>query len=136
MTYEKNLSDELLKRNGTQRGQLSDSTREDLRKLITRDKVLVRRSKWAMIISWTIIVAWLGGGRLLAALWGKDPSGMNFPGIVLVLAMAMPYIAIVCTVSYFIRSRSLTSRQIQARLANIEEQLLRIVESQEEKSRD
>ena len=44
--------------------------------------------------------------------------------------VAGPYIAIVFTISYFLRSRSLSSRQIQAKLADIEEQLRRISEGQ------
>ena len=46
--------------------------------------------------------------------------------ISVIIFQALFLIAIVLTISLFIRSRTLTLRQIQTRLANIEEQLKRI----------
>ena len=137
MTSDKTLREALLKQNGIVPGTISDEEREEVRRMLARDKARVRRMKWAAIIGWLLV--------LLPYLAAAAMSGLNAMGIgihedaiketigaqvLMVFAVAMPYVAIALTISYFFRSRSLSSRQIQAQLSDIEEQLRRISESQ------
>ncbi len=126
MGDDKRLGEELLKQNGIVPGQVSHGERDAIRRMLARDKARVRRMKWAAIISWLLLPSLFLLAYVVNALGGKAAIDTIGGGIMAVLFIATPYIAIVFTISYFFRSRSLNSRQIHAKLADIEEQLKRI----------
>ena len=133
MTEHEKLREELLKQNGMVSGRISLAERERICQMLARDQARVRRMKWATIIAWLlpalsliVVVAIIGAS-------GASDGDTIVGGIMIILFFATPCIAIIFTVFYFIRSRSLNSRQIHAKLADIEEQLKRISQNQEAK---
>jgi len=96
-------------------------------KILLRDAVRVRRMKWITITAWAVVVICFVGVSLL---WIVSPSAdrsehptsgwvasmMSMQSLARVLA---PF-ALIFTISFYIRSRTLTIHQIQARLTGIE----------------
>ena len=118
MATEKNLREELLKQNSIGRqpgGELRD-------KVLARDQVRVARMRRLTIYTWILV----GAGPVVAAVFGLlfpdvlDP--VLLPGLI-VIWRALLLIAVIFTISWYVRWGTLTLRQIQSSLALIEEHL-------------
>ncbi len=122
MATEKNLREELLKQNsvGTQPGtNLRD-------KVLAKDQARVARMRKLTICSWIVV-----GASLIAA--GVVRVVLSFPDLSVDMSLLGPtfivvwqgllLIAIIFTISLYVRSRTLTMHQIQSSLALIEEHL-------------
>ena len=126
MDKAKDIKEELLKQMDENSDQTSVKTPQEI---IARDTHRVRRLKRIVIISWSVVVGCFVTGAFLCAREGALFYGASSDEIWLwtrVLAVALrPFllIAIILTISLYIRSRTLTLRKIQARLAGIEEYL-------------
>jgi hypothetical protein len=99
-------------------------------RILARDAARVKRMKWITIITWLLVAVCFVVGGLLEYVEEKGPilteSEVLWMGFALALSWILALFAILFTISYYIRSRNLTIRQIQMRLAGIEEQLRQI----------
>ena len=120
MTAEKNLRDELLKQNGVgpQKG-------DDLRdKVLAKDQANVTRMRRLVPYSWIVV-----GASLVVA----GVVRLSFPDVIESKPQLVPLfitvwqglllIAVIFTISLYVRSRTLTMHQIQSSLALMEEHL-------------
>jgi len=128
MAKEKNIKNGLLSQMNT---DLSADNQKIRQEMLLRNTSRVKRIKWIVIVSWLLVIIFYATAAVvelnirgmendtmyMSALWGS---------ISVIVFQALFLIAIVLTISYFIRSRSLTLQQIQNRLAGIEEQLKKL----------
>jgi hypothetical protein len=128
MAIENNIKVELLKQMDTNSSASGDEIR---RSIIMKNTARVRRLKWLTIIIWILVVICFAVGAIIECnVRGIENDTLYKDTLLIAISsiifQAILLIAIVLTVSFFIRSRSLTLQQIQNRLANIEEQLKRM----------
>ena len=128
MRHDKNLSEELLRQNGIEAGKIPDGERKELQQMIAKDKARVRFAKKAMITSWVLVPLCLLVGGVIEVLWPQLALDHGHaPGAIVVFAVMASYVlilvAIVFTISFLVRSRSASLRQIQASLSDIQQQL-------------
>lgn len=128
MATEKNIKNGLLNQMNT---DLSTDNQKIRQEMLSRNTSRVKRIKWIVIVSWLLVVIFYAIAAVvelnirgmendtmyMSALWGS---------ISVIVFQALFLIAVVLTISYFIRSRSLTLQQIQNRLAGIEEQIKKL----------
>ncbi len=127
------LAEELLKQDGADAENASEKTRKELGLMIARDKAHLKRLKWIAIVSWALVVL---SSVVLFFTAAVASSGLGWSwvnvltfslalrkGVEVVLFYVIVLVAVVSTVLCLLTSRSLTLRQLRARLANIEEQL-------------
>jgi hypothetical protein len=122
MTTEKNLREELLRQNSVGR-QPGDELRD---KVLAKDQARVARMRKLTICSWIVVGASLvAAGVVRVVLSAPDiavDKSLLVPTFIIVW-QALVLIAAVFTISWYVRSRTLTMHQIQASLALIEEHL-------------
>ncbi len=120
MATEKNFKEELLNQNG-----IGTQAAAELRdKVLARDQAAVARMRRLTHYSWIAVVASLVAAGAVR-LWFPDVREFR-PELVptfIIVWQALLLIAIVLTISLYVRSRTLTMHQIQASLALIEEHL-------------
>jgi len=121
------IKEELLK----QMDNNSHVNAKSAQKIIAQDMARVRRMKWVTASSWLLVViCFLVTGVIQCDVKNVDnnSSYLNMMRISLTILIfrALLLIAVFLTISLYIRSRTLTMHQIQARLAKIEEQLKRM----------
>ncbi len=125
----KNLAGELLRQNGLNPGVLSDEDRERLRDIFSRDEARVNRVKWVAIVCWVLFLGIPITGMLVSTVFDASEGGQlarTLTDVVAIVEMCVFWVAIVCTVSWFIRARSLGQRRILAKLTDIERQIARM----------
>ena len=136
MTNHNELCNELLKQNGMQADSIVGPDRVRLEQLVARESIRVRRMKWATGISWGLVaLVWGVGGvvesfQRLGGLFSSEDPRLLETTLAVILSHGLIPIAVICTISLYLRSRTATTRQIQLRLANIEEQLGTLSEKQ------
>ena len=126
MVDNKDLGKELLKSNGMEYGKISQEERQKFRRLVARDKTRIQRMKWATVIAWGMLaVLWiylfLVGQRSVSS---RDHDPVSFVWLLLLPCLFL--IAILFTVSLYIRHKTATHRQMQSALMHIQEQLDRL----------
>jgi len=119
MTPEKNLKNELLKQNG-----VSTDKANDLRdKILARDKARVARMRKLVVVAWALVAAC----PVAMAISHLLPLGPKLervlPALLIIPLEGLFLIAVIFTISLYVRSRTLTMHQIQSSLALIEEHL-------------
>jgi len=126
MAKENDIKEELLKQMDSESHEKAETHASSLDEIIAKDRARIKRLKWATVISWVLVAfclipaAFLEHARRSAAL---IPSELVVLSTLAVTLRALLLIAVILTISLYIRSRTLTIHQIQARLANIEELL-------------
>ncbi len=128
MANEKNIKNGLLSQMNTDSAINDQKIRQEI---ISRNTARVKRLKWIVIVSWSLVIICFTIGAILELNIRGIESDTLYMGTLLVsisviVSEALFLIAIVLTISFFIRSRSLTLQQIQNRLAGIEEQLKKL----------
>ncbi len=139
MKGDNQFANELLRQNTAESGQASERAREELRLMIAKEKVRLKRLKWVALISWALVLFSRAVLLVTTAIVSAD-HGWDL-GQMLAFALALPkgievmvfYLvlltAVVATILLFIKSRSLAMRQIQARLADVEERVRQLSQS-------
>lgn len=111
-----------------------DSQKYSANQIITKDMIRVKKIKKATITSWAITVPLLifavlweisGFHRLPDTVW-KASIFVIFPTLVKVIK-AMIFITVVLTIYFYVRLRTLSIKQINIRLARIEEHIKNII---------
>ena len=126
MTSEMNIKDELLK----QMGPAPDKGTTE--RILTRDAARVRRMKWINIVFWSVVGAAYVGGALLELALKQEAISEGYAILMtslIALSNILTPFGLIFLISYWLRSRSLTIRQIQARLAGIEQQLRELAQA-------
>ncbi len=131
MTTKANIGQELLKQMDDTSAETPDCKKIPMMRIFERDTAGVRRLKRIVIIFWLLVVI----SFIVACTYTLNVRGikndlqyfsMLLGGIATITFQAMFLISVILTISLFVRSRSLTMHQVQARLAGIEEQLKKI----------
>ncbi len=141
MTDDKKIGNQLLRQNGCEPDQLSDTERKSIGFILARDKTRVKRLKWVAAISWIVaIIGYLASIPFVMLMRSLSPSspwqGATFI-YVWVMAAIFPAVivafitAVVCTISLYFRSRSVNIREVNAHLVKIEEQLKDLIEKEQ-----
>ncbi|OHB67823.1 MAG: hypothetical protein A2Y77_01770 [Planctomycetes bacterium RBG_13_62_9] len=119
MTPEKNLKNELLKQNG-----VSTDKANDLRdKILARDKARVARMRKLVVVAWALVAACPVAMAISHLLPLEPKLERVLPALLIIPLEGLFLIAVIFTISLYVRSRTLTMHQIQSSLALIEEHL-------------
>jgi hypothetical protein len=127
MKNKRSFEDQLLSQNGLSRNALSDEDRQVIQKILKRDRARARRVGLAAIVLWGLLaVAFVTLGVLEQA-----PSTREWfkIGYWVPFMMAGFYIALVCSVSWALRSSWARHRSRDSRLVEIEARLTLIEEA-------
>jgi hypothetical protein len=124
MAVEKNIRDELLKQNGGASGT-SPAVAEAI---LARDAARVRRLKRVTVASWIIFLLSLIAAGCIEAI-ARPPQDYFAPAAIIGVQGVL-LIAVFLTIALYVRGRTLTMRQIQARLSGIEEQLRKLAQKE------
>ena len=128
MEKDKMIKEELLK-------QMNKNSVMDNQKIpqeiISKNTTRVKRLKWIVIVSWLLVIVCFTIGAVTELNVKDIESDTLYKATLLtslsaIIFRALFLIAIILSISLFIRSRTLTLQKIQIRLANIEEQLKRL----------
>jgi len=128
MANQKDIKQELLSQMNTDSSMGNQKIRQEI---ISRNTARVKRLKWIVIVSWLLVIVCFAVGAIIELnIRGAENDTLYrdtlLASISIIVFQALFMIAIVMTISLFIRSRTLTLQQIQNRLAGIEEQLKKL----------
>ena len=128
MTKESNIKEQLLKQMDT----ASDADRKSIEEIFAKDEARVKRMKRATIIIWLLwLIFLIAPFAVVGILKHKaPPQGQLTLAIVPMIIYLLFLTAIVFTISFFLRSRRLNQRKIEARLSNIETLLKKMSKGQ------
>ncbi len=119
MAREKNLKEELLAQNGGAERK-TDSLRNQI---LARDEARVARMRKLVIVAWALVAA-CPVAMLISHLFPLRPEFERvLPAVLIIPLEGLFLIAVIFTISLYVRSRTLTMHQIQSSLALIEEHL-------------
>jgi hypothetical protein len=134
MAKENDLKEELLKQIDKDSDKIPETNTNSAQEIIARDLARIKRLKWITICSWLLAAAlFIVGGIIENAVpypgfpstTPKAVGVIVLPTLVVVLK-ALILISVFFTISLYVRSRTLTIKQIQIRLIKIEEHLKKI----------
>jgi len=123
MAKENELKEELLKQINEDFGKMPGANMKSPKEIIAKDTIRVTRLKWITIFSWLLVIvcfvtgAFLERARNSHSLIDTEQVWLNS---LIVILQALLLIAVIFTISLYVRWRTLTIHKIQARLANIE----------------
>ena len=125
MNDKKDFKKALLKQNGLQTGHLPEQRRKEIEMILERQLKWVRRMRWVTVTLWLL---WASLTLIIAfgvMLMRREPGeiGPDWEVYLFLVWIALPPIAIVSTISWYVRWRSATSRELNARLERLEEKL-------------
>lgn len=126
MSKESNLKEALLRQMDKESGETHRDGTKSIEEIIARDMARIKRLKWITASSWVLVVlcfipaAFLEYAQKSHVLTTNEQVFLNSLALIL---RALLLIAVILTVSLYMRSRTLTIHRIHARLANIEELL-------------
>jgi uncharacterized membrane protein len=134
MTAKTNMGNELLKQMEEDSTKAHSHNKVSMMRIIERDAAGVRRLKWIVITCWVLVIfCFFITSIVILSVKGIESDLQYFStllgGIVSITFQAVFLIAVILTILLFVTSRSLTLRQIQARLAEIEKQLKKIAQN-------
>ena len=123
MVKESDIKAELLKQMGRNSDEAAGANTNSVREVIAKEEARIRRTKWETVIAWVLVVVCF----MIGAVVERFRMDQHFNEAELIWSYCLPMIlpallliAIIFTVLLYTRSRTLTIRQIQARLADIE----------------
>lgn len=122
------MKEELLKQMDKDSAKSTDANKNSAQKIIDDYRAQVRWLKWITVITWVVTTLYFTTMSILRDILKVDINDVltdeelfiRYSDIGLKVLLA---IAVVLTVAVYLKSRTLTIRQIQIRLANIEKQL-------------
>ena len=123
MAKENDIKNELLGQVAGGSEGKREKDRELAQKIIEKEKARIRRTKWETVIAWALVVTCFIIGAVVERLRMEqyfDETELIWSHCLPMILRALLLIAVILTVLLYTRSRSLTIRQIQVRLADIE----------------
>ena len=116
-----NIKEQLLKQMDTN----PEADKKSIQDIFAKEQKQVKRAKVIAIISWLLVVVLTLGVEFTARIASNQK--MMLRDVIIWIHSAVGFIvyitAIVSTISYFLRSRRLNQRKIEARLSSIEKLL-------------
>ena len=134
MAKENDLKEELLKQMEKDSDKIPEANTKSSKEIIEKDLARIKRHKWITICSWLLAAALFIVGSIIenAVPYPRFPDTTRkavgvviLPTLVVVLK-ALILISVFFTISLYVRSRTLTIKQIHIRLINIEEHLKKL----------
>jgi len=122
MNAKDKLANRLLSENGLTPGSMSIQQQRELAAMIARQTKQVRRAKWVMVSSWVINAVWMVIGAVAETAAPKSLFTASAP----VVQIGLLWIAVILSLSFYVRHRGLGIRAIQFRLGRIEAELKRL----------
>jgi hypothetical protein len=131
MAKENDIKKELLKQMDKDPDKMPEANIKSPKEIIAKDMARIRRLKWITTFSWLLVVAFFIVGGIIenAVPYPRFPGTTRkavgviiLPTLVVVLK-ALILISVFFTISLYVRSRTLSIKQIHIRLINIEEHL-------------
>jgi hypothetical protein len=125
MTQKDNIRNELLKQMDKDSGKNFDTT-DSIREIFAKDKTRIKRMKWLMIFTWVVVVIlFIVAGVIehkIKGLGGRiaSPQHTMWLNITIWIIKILFLLAVVFSISFYSRLRTLTMKQIQVRLSEIE----------------
>ena len=127
MPEKNNIKEELLKQMNENPHKVMKSTQD----IFTKDKLLIKRLKWITAFSWLLVViCFITASFLKQARGFLIEDEWRLLKTLTIILRPLFWIAIFLTASLYVRSRTLTIRQIQVKLSDIEEQLKKMSKEQ------
>ena len=129
MAEESNIKQELLKQMEKDSNEVSDINLRSPQEIIARGVAHLRWLKWITALSWLITIIYFIAIDVLKSAFNYLTEGERWlvqhsdTGLIVLVV-----IAVLFTVSIYIKSRILTIRQIHVRLSGIEEQLKKMAQ--------
>ncbi len=118
------IKDALLRQEGLTIGPLTDERRKELEMLLAREQVRAQRMRWVTISLWTLFAA-------MYVFWAvSGAEGRKFESPLLsalfFLTVALFPVAVLSSISYYLRRQCLNRKDIDFRLRKMEDQIARL----------
>jgi hypothetical protein len=126
MATQDTLRNELLKQNGIARSTSSAIAEE----ILARDAARVRRLKRVTAVSWIVFLICVIAAACIEVI--ARPPQDYFAPVAVIGVQAALLIAVFLSIALYVRERTLTMHQLQARLASIEAYLKKMAEREGE----
>jgi prepilin signal peptidase PulO-like enzyme (type II secretory pathway) len=121
MAKENNLKEALLRQMNENSNMTSGLEAGSAHQVIARDTAAVKRGKKVATFAWMVLLIFLFVVAVIEFASGGRPDWLTPAAIVVFQALLI--IAVICSVSLYVRSRTLGIHKIQASLTSIEELL-------------
>jgi hypothetical protein len=121
MAKENNLKEALLRQMNENSNMTSGLEAGSAHQVIARDTAGVKRGKKVTTFAWMVLLIFLFVVAVIEVASGGRPDWLMPAAIVVFQALLI--IAVICSVSLYVRSRTLSIHKIQASLTSIEELL-------------
>ncbi len=108
---------EWLRQEGVDSGYVPDRVREEIHRMVMLQDRRVRRAKWAAVVAWSVLLAVLICTGIAESITGRTP----LTGALVVICMALLWISVVLSVSFYVRWVALRFRRLDASLCQIQE---------------
>ena len=118
------MREELLKQADENSAKMAGDNKKSIEQILARDAARVKRMKWISVCVWVLVANVFIIGGLFES--GFLHTGFVRIGGIVVILRALLFLAIIFTVSFFVRSRSLQMKKIQQRLSEIEKLLQKL----------
>ena len=134
MAKENDLKEELISQMEKDSDEIPEADTKLSKAIIATDTARIKRLKWITICSWLLVAALFIIGSIIeiAVPHPRIPDetikavGVIIFPILMIILKALILISIFFTISLYVRSRTLSIKQIHIRLINIEEHLKQI----------
>jgi len=121
MAKENNLKEALLRQMNGNSNMASGLDAGSAQQVLAKEAAAVKRGKRVTTFAWAVLLIFLFVVAVIELVSGGRPDWLMPAAIVVFQALLM--IAVICSVSLYVRSRTLSIHKIQASLASIEELL-------------
>jgi len=121
MAKENNLKEALLRQMDGNSNMTSGLDTRSAQQVLAKDAAAVKRAKKVTLFAWAVLLIFLFVVAVFEVISRGRPEWLTPAAILVFQALVM--IAVICSVSLYIRSRTLSIHKIQASLTNIEELL-------------
>ena len=126
MVENNSMREELLKQTDQNPTNIGRDNKKSIERIFARDAARVKRMKWITIFSWLMLaIVFVIGAIFESNLRVLDKNSANIRwGILVVLILRTLFVtAVIFTISFYVRMRTLSIKQIQHRLSEIEKLL-------------
>lgn len=118
MAKENNLKEALLRQMEANSNMTSGLDARSAEQVLAKEAAAVKRGKKVATFAWVVLLIFLFVAAAIELVSGGRPEWL-MPAAILVF-QALLMIAVICSVSLYVRSRTLSIHKIQASLASIE----------------
>jgi len=121
MVKENDLKEELIRQMNENSKKITKADKNSVQQILKIEEIRVRSTKKLTVFTWLLFIISLIAEGIIKVVSGPHPNWL--PPTAAFVTWCLLIVAVIFTVSLYIRSRILTMHQIQSRLSNIEEQL-------------